>query len=73
MSSGTFNGVPMMFLWPSVFGHRVYDMTNRAPFWPSFCPGHLAERGRWHPRRNLLVTAMNSTGAEDGARRPAKS
>jgi len=70
MEFGTFNGVPMMFLLAersSVIG--VYDMTDpAAPVLAQLLPSGISPEGAMAiPERNLLVTANEFDGREDGA------
>ena len=70
MEVGTFNGVPMMFLLAeraSAIG--VYDMSNpAAPVLAQLLPSGISPEGAMAiPARNLLVTANEFDGREDGA------
>ena len=70
MEVATFNGVPMMFLLAeraSVIG--VYDMSNpAAPALAQLLPSGISPEGaKAIPARNLLVTANEFDGREDGA------
>ena len=70
MEIGTFGGVPMMFLLAeraSVIG--VYDMSNpAAPALAQLLPSGISPEGAMAiPARNLLVTANEFDGREDGA------
>jgi hypothetical protein len=70
MEVGTFNGVPMMFILAeraSVIG--VYDMSNpAAPALAQLLPSGISPEGAMAiPARNLLVTANEFDGREDGA------
>jgi hypothetical protein len=70
MEVGTFNGVPMMFLLAersSVIG--VYDMTDpSAPALAQLLPSGISPEGAIAiPGRNLLATANEFDGREDGA------
>ncbi|MCT4684719.1 MAG: esterase-like activity of phytase family protein [Roseicyclus sp.] len=70
MEVGTFNGTPMMFLLAersSVIG--VYDMTDpSAPALAQLLPSGISPEGAIAiPGRNLLATANEFDGREDGA------
>ncbi|WP_439136634.1 esterase-like activity of phytase family protein [Roseicyclus sp.] len=70
MEVGTFGGVPMMFLLAeraSVIG--VYDMSNpTAPVLAQLLPSGISPEGAMAiPARNLIVTANEFDGREDGA------